>query len=213
MTLLPDTASFHEKVQACFVAYRRRGLSISALDMLLLEQWAELDVPFEVIARGIRRASEQLVWDRVVGQETPDSLRVCKKDVEIEIKKWVRLTPGKTEAPAPEAETEEGSEDDFLVTRHKKLIAAVKKVTKPNVPAWVKKLPQPASYEAADRQESLVLLLLLRALPAEKRAALRAEAHTLVKKAPPMSKQAHAESLRFHRVALAREAWVMPVSW
>lgn len=212
MTLLPDSASFHEKVQACFVAYRRRGLSLSALDMMLLEQWAELEVPFEVIARGIRRASEQLVWDRVVGDETPDSLRVCKRDVEAEIKKWVRTSAGRGAAPDLAEEGAHG-EDDFLVTRHKKLIAALKKATKPNVPAWVTELPQPQTYEAADRQESMALLRLLRALPREKKAPLLAEARRLVARAPPMSREALAESLRFHRVALAREAWVMSVSW
>ncbi|MBL8912778.1 MAG: hypothetical protein JNM17_18940 [Archangium sp.] len=208
MTLLPDTASFHEKVQACFVAFRRRGLALSALDTMLLEQWAELDVPFEVIARGIRRASEQLVWDRVVGEDAPESLRVCQRDVETEIKKWVRNSAGKTEsaAEAPQA-------DDFLVTRRKKLIAAIKKATRPEVPAWLKKLPQPETYADADRQESMALLLLARRLPAEKKKALLSEAKALVAKAPPMSKGAAAESLRFHRVALAREAWVMPVSW
>jgi hypothetical protein len=212
MTLLPDTASFHEKVEACFVAFRRRGLSLSPLDVMLLEQWAELEVPFEVIARGIRRASEQLVWDRAVGEQAPDSLRVCKKDVEIEIKKWVRNTAGRTEAPAAASDAD-GGDEDFLVTRRKKLIAALKKATRPNVPAWVARLPQPETYQAADRQEALALLLLLRSLPPEKRTQVRKEARALVARAPPMSARAHAESLRFHRVALAREAWTMPVSW
>lgn len=211
MTLLPDTASFHEKVQACFVAFRRRGLALSALDVMLLEQWAELEVPFEVIARGIRRASEQLVWDRVVGEEAPESLRVCQRDVEIEIKKWVRNSAGQTEAPADAPDAD--AEDDFLVTRRKKLIAAIKKVSKPDVPAWLKKLPQPETYADADRQESLALLLMIRRLPADKKKAVLAEAKRLVAKAPPMSKGAAAESLRFHRVALAREAWSMAVSW
>ncbi|MBL9038439.1 MAG: hypothetical protein JNG84_07995, partial [Archangium sp.] len=63
MSLLPDSASFHERVQDCFVAYRGRGVSLSPADYDLVEAWAATEVPFEVVARGIRKAAEAALWD------------------------------------------------------------------------------------------------------------------------------------------------------
>ena len=42
MSLLPDSATFHERVQDCFVAYRGHGVSLSAVDLEILDAWAEL---------------------------------------------------------------------------------------------------------------------------------------------------------------------------
>lgn len=203
MTLLPDSASFHEKVQACFVAFRRRGVSLSSMDVDLLEQWAAHDVPFEVIARGIRKAAEALLWDAVEGDEAPESLRSCRREVEAEIKKYVRETAGRGERSVT-------PHDDFLTTRHKKLKAAVKKVASP---LWLPQLKAPETFEASERQEALVMLLLLRALPFEKRSSLLREARSLVEKAHVISAATFKESLRFHRVALTRQAWSMSSAW
>jgi hypothetical protein len=99
------------------------------------------------------------------------------------------------------------------VTRHKKLLAAIKKATKPNVPAWLKKLPVPEDFAGSDRQEWLAFGLLLRALPFAKRTSLLREARLVVEKAPAMSAATKRESLRFHRAALVRQAWSMSALW
>ena len=206
MSLLPDSATFHERVQDCFVAYRGHGVSLSTVDFLLLDSWAEVEVPFEVIARGIRKAAEAALWDAPEGQGRLRSLKSCRREVESEISKYVARSAGRTEESAKTSEP-------FHVTRHKKLVAAIKKVTKPNVPPWVAKLPQPEDFASSDRQEWLAFSLLLRALPWPKRTSLLREARMVVEKAPAMSATTKRESLRFHRAALVRQAWSMSALW
>jgi hypothetical protein len=104
-------------------------------------------------------------------------------------------------------------DDPFHVTRYKKLIAALKKVTKPNVPAWLGLLPVPPDFERGERQELLVMLLLLRTLPFERRSGLLREARLLVEKTGAMSAATRRESFRFHRAALVRHAFDMPSLW
>lgn len=205
MSLLPDSATFHERVQDCFVAYRGHGVSLSAVDLELLDGWAELEVPFEVIARGLRKAAEAALWDAAEGEGRLRSLKACRRDVEAEISKYVARAAGKT-APAVEQEP-------FHVTRHKKLVAAIKKATRPNVPAWLARLPVPDDFSGGDRQEQLALNLLLRALPFSKRRSLLHEARQVVEKAQAMSAATKRESLRFHRAALVRQAWAMSALW
>lgn len=205
MSLLPDSASFHERVQDCFVTYRGHGVSFSAVDLDLVDKWAALEVPFEVVARGIRKAAEAALWDAVEEDGRLFSLRGAKKHVELEISKYQRLSAGRTEGAVTEAPVHE--------QRHKKLIAAVKKVTKPQAPAWLDKLPMPADYDGADRQEALVLLLLLRALPFSRRLELLREAQVLSQKAASFSAAARRASLQFHRVALTRQAYDLPALW
>lgn len=207
MSLLPDSASFHERVQDCFVTFRGHGVSFSAVDLDLVDRWADLQIPFEVVARGIRKAAEAALWD------APDeegvglrSLRAAKRHVDAEISKFQRTAAGRT---APDAAPEE----PFHLQRHKKLVAAIKKATKPNAPAWLLRLPPPHDFEAADRQESLALLLLLRELPFQRRRELLREARTLVEKAPSFSAATRRASLQFHRAAVARQAWNLPGLW
>ena len=206
MSRLPDSATFHERVQDCFVAYRGHGVSLSTVDFLLLDSWAEVEVPFEVIARGIRKAAEAALWDAPEGQGRLRSLKSCRRQVEAEISKYVARTAGRTEASGATSEP-------FHVTRHKRLVAAIKKVTKPNVPPWVAMLPTPGDFASSDRQESLAFNLLLRALPFSKRTTLLREARLVVEKAPAMSATTRRESLRFHRAALVRHAWSMSALW
>lgn len=205
MSLLPDSATFHERVQDCFVAYRGHGVSLSAVDLELLDGWAELDVPFEVIARGLRKAAEAALWDAAEGEGRLRSLKACRREVEAEISKYVARAAGKT-APATEQEP-------FHLTRHKKLVAAIKKATKPNAPTWLARLPVPEDFGGGDRQEQLALNLLLRALPFAKRRSLLREARQVVEKAQAMSAATKRESLRFHRAALVRQAWAMSALW
>jgi hypothetical protein len=205
MSLLPDSATFHEKVQDCFVAYWGHGVSLSAVDLELLDTWAEVKVPVEVIARGIRKAAEAALWDAAHGEGQLRSLRSCKRHVEVEIAKYTSRAIGRPEmtvAPEP-----------FHLVRHHKLIAALKKATKPYVPTWVTQLPPPVSFEQSERQEALALGLLWRQLAPERRSSLLREARALVEKASPMSASTKRESLRFHRAALVRHAWALPSLW
>lgn len=207
MSLLPDSATFHERVQDCFVAYRGHGVSLSAVDLEILDGWAEAEVPFEVIARGLRKAAEAALWDAAEGEGRLRSLKACRRDVDQEISKYVRTSAGRTEAPS------EKEPEPFHVTRHKKLLAALKKATKPHLPAWASRLPVPEDFTQSDRQEWLALNLLLRALPFPRRTSLLREARMVVEKAPSMSAATRRESLRFHRAALVRQAWAMPALW
>lgn len=207
MSLLPDTASFHERVQDCFVAYRGRGVSLSAVDVELLDAWAETGVPVEVVARGIRKASEAALWDAADGDTHLRSLKACRRLVEQEIKHFLRASAGRggTGDAAPT--------EPFELTRHKKLVASLKKALKPAVPAWVARLPVPADYAASERQETLAMALLCRALPAPRRGELLREARRLVENTQAVSAGARRESLRFHRAALVRHAWGLPSPW
>lgn len=204
MSLLPDSATFHERVQDCFVAYRGHGVSLSAVDLELLDAWAELDVPFEVIARGLRKAAEAALWD-AAEEEGLRSLRACRRSVDAEISKYVARAAGRGGAPE--------KAEPFHLTRHKKLVAAIKKATRPNVPAWLSRLAPPEDFSEGDRQEQLALALLSRTLPFPQRTSLLREARQVVEKAPAMSATTRRESLRFHRAALVRQAFSMPSLW
>lgn len=207
MSLLPDSATFHERVQALFVVFRGHGVSLSSADLELLDGWAEAEVPFEVVARGIRKAAEAALWDAAAGEGQLRSLKACRRAVDTEISRWVATSAGRTADATGEAA------EPFHLTRHKKLVAAIKKATKPRALAWLERLPAPTDFGDADRQEALALLLLVRALPFDRRSALLREAHRLVEKAGAMSAATRRESLRFHRTALARQAWAMPALW
>lgn len=212
MSLLPDTASFHEKVQDCFVAYRGRGLALSPLDAELVEEWAALEVPFEVVARGLRKAAEAALWDAPDGSAHLQSVRACRKHVEAEIKKYLKRSAGQTADEAPSALP-------FHLERHKKLRAALRKLARDQdalaapLGRWLARLPEPADFAQSSRQEELVLALLARTLPWPKRAALLREARHLVQNAGSTSPSARRESLRFHRAALVRHALAVPAFW
>lgn len=204
MSLLPDSASFHERVQALFVTFRGNGVSLSAKDFELVDAWAAAEVPFEVVARGIRKAAEHALWDAAEGEGALRSLRACRKYVEAEIQKYVKRAAGKTETTA-------NTEVPFHLARHQKLLSAIRKVTAPNVPSWLSKLEKPTDLHDADRQESLALLLLLRGLSWEKRKALLDHARSLT--SATLSSAARREALRFHRTALTHQAWALPSLW
>lgn len=205
MSLLPDIATLHERVQDCFVAYRGHGVSLSSVDLEILDDWAAAQVPFEVIARGLRRAAEALQWDAPEGEGHPRGLKSCSRQVRAEIAKYLRRSPGRSGEPA--------TGEPFHVTRHKKLLAAIRKATKPSVPRWVDHLAMPSDFDGAERQEQLALGLLLRSLPFVKRTCLLHEARRLVEKGQSMSAVTKRESLRFHRAALVRQAWAMSTLW
>lgn len=68
--------------------FRGSGVSLSPLDHALLREWADLDVPFEVVARGLHKAAEQALWDARPGDEVLRSLRSCRKAVTGEIRRY-----------------------------------------------------------------------------------------------------------------------------
>jgi hypothetical protein len=213
MSLLPDSASFHERVQDCFVAHRGRGVSLSSSDAELLDEWAAAGVPLEVIARGIRKAAEAALWDAPEGDGCLRSLSACRRQVNAEIAKYLKLSAGKTQAAAPK------DDQPFHLQRHKKLKAALRKIGKthealsPAVKRLLAALPEPQDFAAANRQEELALAVLARALPFEERLALLREATRLVEKTGTASKGARRESLRFHRAALIRHRLEVPAFW
>lgn len=85
MSYLPEGVSFEERVQDYFLAVRGSGLMLSALDVELLSEWSRSGVPFEVVARGIRRSAERALFDARPGEPILRSLRACRRQVEAEI--------------------------------------------------------------------------------------------------------------------------------
>jgi hypothetical protein len=207
VSLLPAESSFHERVQDCFAAYRGRGVMLSALDVELLDAWARTEVPFEVVARGMRQAAEAALYDAVEGERGLRSLSACRRKVEAEIKKYFgKSTKAKVEPTAQAPEIEE----PLHLVRFKKQRALLKKLGKehPALDATtfrlLERVPAPADYAASARQEELVFAALMRGLPFERRRALLREAGSLVQKAGSLTRGARREALRFHRAALLK---------
>jgi hypothetical protein len=96
VSLLPPDATFEELVQDCFVALRGCGLALSAVDAELVRSWAELGVPFEVVARGIRRRAERALWDAKPNEPLLRSLHACRAAVEREIRHYLARVAGGT---------------------------------------------------------------------------------------------------------------------
>jgi hypothetical protein len=96
VSLLPPDATFEELVEDCFVAFRGTGLTLSAVDAQLLKSWAERGVPFEVVARGIRRRAERALWDAKPNEPLLRSLRACRAAVEREIRHYLARVAGGT---------------------------------------------------------------------------------------------------------------------
>jgi hypothetical protein len=211
MSLLPDSATFHEQVEACFVAYRGRGVSLSANDVQLVDAWATADVPVEVVARGLRKAAEAALWDAAEGEGQLRTLRAARRHVDAEISKYLKRTAGRTA-------TTEAAAEPYAVTRHKRLAALLKKLARQHpalasTAAWVAAQPAPDDFQQGNRLEELALALLLRALPFPERTSLLRQARRLVENAPAMTAGARRESLRFHRAALVRHRWDVPAFW
>lgn len=212
MSLLPDSASFEEKVQDCFTAYRGRGVELSALDVDVLDAWAHTGAPFEVVARGLRKAAEGAGWDATASGGGLKSLRACRRHVDAEITKWVTQSAGQHITGEPDAEP-------LLATRHKKLKAALRKIarTLPALAAAATRLEatlQPVDdFAAAVRQEELAFAVLLRAVDFPQRLALLHQARRLVQNAQPVSPHAVRESRRFHRAAALKRLLELPSFW
>jgi hypothetical protein len=204
MSLLPDSASFAERVQDVFVAFRGRGVSLSPKDAELVEAWEGTGVPVEVITRGIKKAAEAKLFDAREG-EGLRTLAACRRQVEAEIKKYLKLSAGKTESAAP-------GDEPFHLTAHKKLVAQVKRLAPENA-AWLARISPPTDFLAGERTALLISMRLLRSLDWAKRQALLREARLLVQKTHTTSPGARRESLRFHRAALLRHHLGLKSLW
>ena len=167
MSLLPESASFEELVQDYFLAVRGSGLMLSALDTELLTAWAEQGVPFEVVARGISRSAEKALWDARPGEPVLRSLRACRRQVDAEIKKYRERSAG---AGGPRRSARARTWEE---TRHAGLQASLERLAErePELAPRIHRVREtvlggvPEDFERMEARESLVGLLLLRALP------------------------------------------------
>lgn len=207
MSLLPASASFEELVQECFLALRGTGLMLSALDAQLVATWGEKAVPYEVVARGIRRAAERAIWDARPGEPLMRSLRACKSQVEAEIGRYLAHAVGRGTSTAPHGE-DEGAES-FDVSRHRKIRSSLRelKELRPDLAVAIERLKSgivarpPTSHEEATQRTDWVAYVLLRALPFGERFELLREAQARLGEVR-MSYRARKLALRFHRSAV-----------
>lgn len=202
MSLLPDDATFHERVQDLFTTYRGRGVSLSGDDIDLVDEWARAEVPFEVVARGIRAAAERAIFDAPEGQGQLRFLRACRKTVDAELAKYLKRAAGKTEAAQ--------AVESLHEARHQKLEAVVKKLARERPALAHLSLPLPKDFDEADRLEHLVLAAVVRTLPFDERLSLLKEAKRLRHGSSAATRR---DSLRFHRGALLRHRLALPAFW
>ncbi len=211
MSLLPADASFEERVQDVFTAYRGRGVALSPLDTELAYQWAQAQVPFEVIARGLRKAAERTLYDSVPGEEGLRSLVAARREVDRELRKWLDRFP--TAAAPPK------KDEPLHLAHHSELKAALRKSGRqhphlaPAIASFIDALTEPADYTSSLSNEEKAMVVLARALPFDERLTLLKKASDLVQKAEPVSAAAKKESRRFHRGALLRQKLNLPNFW
>ena len=215
MSLLPEGATFEELVQECFLAFRGSGLMLSPLDAALVSSWARLNVPYEVVARGIRRAAERAAWDTAPGEPLVRSLRACRRAVEREIASYLARVPGaRTENGADFGGTEP---QPFDVTRHQKLRAALRALEKerPELGGVIQTLKAgilahpPETFDEVTQRGDRVACLLLRGLPFAERRELLREARSRGS-STRMSLRARKIAQRFHRAAVVSHALGLP---
>jgi hypothetical protein len=220
MSLLPDGASFEELVQDYFLAVRGAGLMLSPLDTQLLTAWAEANVPFEVVARGIARSAEKALFDARPGEPVLRSLRACRRQVEAEIKRYLSRSAGAgaegaagAEALGPEqprASPVKRRAKSWEETRHERLRATLAQLAA-EAPALTDRVAVvlervlaqvPADPAQADAQEALAFMLLLRGMAWRNRRALWREATG--EGGAGLSARSRRLSRRFRLIALVR---------
>ncbi|ATB32421.1 hypothetical protein [Melittangium boletus] len=206
MSLLPESASFEELVHDYFLALRGSGLMLSALDTELVTAWAALGVPFEVVARGIARSAEKALWDARPGEPVLRSLRACRRQVEAEIKRYRERAAGAGEGVRRPARR------TFEELRHAQWTAALTQLAEtepalaPRIQGLLAMLARevPQDFERMQAQETLVSLVLLRALPFPERRALWRTASGADSDAGFMSAHARRLSRRFRLLMAVR---------
>ena len=215
MSLLPENATFEERVQECFLAFRGSGLMISALDAEVLHHWCSTGVPYEVVARGIRKAAERAAHDLPPGAPLLRSLRACARPVEAEIKAWQSRATGRGAAVGEETGAEKS--EPFELSRHRKLRAALKNLglARPDLVAVTDGLLSGILSRPVQQWSELegrgvrVTAALLRGMGfAERREALR-EARGRMGTVG-LSSRARRMALRFHRSQTLQQRLALP---
>jgi len=216
MSLLPIEATWAEKIQDCFLAFRGSGLMLSALDVELMEDWAQRQIPLEVVVRGLRRAAEASVWDARPDAPTLRTLRACRRHVEAEFRKHQATALGRStlEPPLP-------AQAGASLSRHRKLRKGLGELAQstPHFQKVVARLLQgplseaPGSLEAALSREDRVYAALIRAFSFPERLALLHQARELSQNTPAVSWSARKMAGRSHRAAVLRRQLSLPSLW
>ncbi len=213
MSLLPGDASFHEKVEACFVAFRQRGVALSATDLELLDGWAQTGAPFEVIARGIRLAAEQALFHAIPGEFPMHSLKQCKRAVSAQVNAYLkRSTASATAHPRKQQVSDTKSPKPASAPFYLHLFEALRRDLKKQSAAAPEifelaraRLIIPQSLEQAIAQEELTLLCMLRALPFSERFDALQRTARAVQDMALTSSEARRRAKRFHRLAFVKQ--------
>ncbi len=209
MSLLPLSAGFEELVQDCFLTYRGSGVALSPLDAELVRGWAERGIPFEVVARGIRRSAEKALWDARPGEPLLRSLRGCRRQVEAEISKYLRASIGRAGgAPASTARATGELRRKKTLRAALRRLAATQPPLRPRVENLLRHLETEGSLDA-DR----AIAGLVRGLPFVARLALLREAEAAVALDAFASPRSRQMARRLARNALTRKALALPNFW
>ncbi|HLT30525.1 MAG TPA: hypothetical protein VK013_10810 [Myxococcaceae bacterium] len=170
MSLLPESASFEERVVDCFCALRGGGVGISALDRPVLERWAASGVPFEVVARGLRLAAQKAGYDAIAGLPALSTLRAAGRTVDAEIRRFLKASAGAHRPALP------SSGDAWARKRRDSVLASLGTWVRrrPELSGQAERLSARLAAEPPDAVwvEDLSALTLLRALPFAERQGL-----------------------------------------
>ncbi len=201
MSLLPLSAGFEELVQDCFLTYRGSGVALSPLDGELVRAWSEKGIPFEVVARGIRRSAEKALWDARPGEPLLRSLRACRRQVEAEINKHLRASVGRAGAGSTST-----TRAKFRTALRR--LAATQPPLRSRAENLLRHLETKGSFDA-DR----AIASLVRGLPFVARLALLREAEAAVALEAFASPRSRQMARRLARNALTRKALALPNFW
>jgi hypothetical protein len=205
VSLLPESASFEELVQDCFLAYRGSGLMLSALDVELLTSWAQENVPVEIIARGIRAAAEKAGFDARPDSPALRSLRQCRRWVNLEISRYKRASAGAGDSTAQAPA--EARWHQQMVKSLKALARSRVDLEKAIASLLGHSLSQPPTdFDMAGRVEELMWASLHRALPFAQRLQIAKESS--VRMGHPPSARGRRLARRFHRMVLLKQLLV-----
>ena len=185
---------------------------LSALDAALVTQWQENAVPYEVVARGIRKAAERAAQDAPRGQTGLRSLRACRRSVESELRLYRALVVGV-------GSSQQGAEApiSFEVSHHLKVTKALQNLAlaRPDLARVTDQLLSgilarpPTELGEASRRGDVVTVRLLRALSFPERVSLLKVSRERLG-GVRMSARARRMARRFHRTQVVVEHLGLP---